>query len=324
MDFHALMRKKLGGKYDQPKFTEDNSAREDIVANDNAIEVAEETDTEEDGQLTPPTKRPQLDITLTPPPKESTPAKQDKQGKKKATFKPRVQCGDCNFVGMEGREMDMHKSKKHKKKKECDECHFVADISIVFRRHKIQKHQQKCESCEFTSATPSALKIHNQAEHGGGVLRTSAGFMITSDASNDVCEEEPPQQGSDIQKSMKKLTKCEYLQREKEVNLENKSRKDIVRSFKDVFKNLKKKVANLQKQHGAHPEYILIVKNNVQNAGGKNPSPTGGLYMVCGEGELLSEFLKNGIKFDDKFVMMANQYDMETKKVNVENMAEGP
>ena len=53
--------------------------------------------------------------------------------------------------------------------------------------------------------------------------------------------------------------------------------------------------------------------------------------MVCGEGELLSEFLKNGIKFDDQFVMMANQHDMETKKVNVqrtgdtvENMAEGP
>ena len=66
MDFHALMRKKLGGKYDQPKFTEDNRAREDTMANDN--EVAEETDTEEDGQLTPPTKRPQLDITLTPPP----------------------------------------------------------------------------------------------------------------------------------------------------------------------------------------------------------------------------------------------------------------
>ena len=89
----------------------------------------------------------------------------------------------------------MHKTKKHKKKKECDDCDFVADISIVFRRHKIQKHQQKCESCEFISATPSAMTIHKQAEHGGGVLRTSAGFMITSDASNDVCEE-PTNQGS--------------------------------------------------------------------------------------------------------------------------------
>ena len=88
------------------------------------------------------------------------------------------------------------------------------------------------------------MTIHKQAEHWGGVLRTSAGFMITSDASNDVCEE-PTNQGSDIQRSKKKLTKCEYLQRDKEINIENKSRKDIMRSFKDVFKNLKKKVANL-------------------------------------------------------------------------------
>ena len=34
MDFHALMKKKLGGKYDQPKFTDDNRAREDTVADD--------------------------------------------------------------------------------------------------------------------------------------------------------------------------------------------------------------------------------------------------------------------------------------------------
>ena len=45
--------------------------------------------------------------------------------------------------------------------------------------------------------------------------------------------------------------------------------------------------------------------------------------MVCGEGKLFSEFLKNGIKFDDQFVIMANQYDMETKKADtLENMEE--
>lgn len=84
-----------------------------------------------------------------------------------------------------------------------------------------------------------------------------------------------------------------------------------------------KKIGNLQKQHGAKPEYTMILKNNVQNSGGKSLSPTGGLYMVCGEGKLLSEFLKNGIKFDDQFVIMANQYDMETKKADtLENMEE--
>ena len=137
MDFHALMAKKLGGKYDQPKFTDDNRAREDTAADDNraredtvaddkGIEAAEVRDIEEDGELTPPSKRPQLDITLTPPLQESTPAKQNKQGKKKASFRPRVQCGNCDFVGIEGREMNTHKTKKHKKKKECDDLttHF--------------------------------------------------------------------------------------------------------------------------------------------------------------------------------------------------------
>ena len=168
------------------------------------------------------------------------------------------------------------------------------------------------------------MKVHEQAEHGGGVLRTSAGFMITSDASNDLHRDEaPPCQDSADQRSKRKPTKSEYLRREKEVNIENKSRKDIVKSFKDAFKNMKKKIANLQKHHGAQPEYIMILKNNVQNSGGKNPSPTGDLYMVCGEGKLFSEFLKNGIKFDDQFVIMANQYDMETKKVDtLENMEE--
>ena len=131
MDFHALMAKKLGGKYDQPKFTDDNRAREDTVADDKGIEAAEVRDIEEDGELTPPSKRPQLDITLTPPLQESTPAKQNKQGKKKASFRPRVQCGNCDFVGIEGREMNTHKTKKHKKKKECD------DLTTHFFQYRI-------------------------------------------------------------------------------------------------------------------------------------------------------------------------------------------
>ena len=32
MDFHALMKKKLGGKYVQPKFTENYKASEETVA----------------------------------------------------------------------------------------------------------------------------------------------------------------------------------------------------------------------------------------------------------------------------------------------------
>ena len=148
MDFHSLMKKKLGGKYDQPKLAADDMAELDDMAKeddmakknnmakekDNNIEDdkegAPETDTEDDGQDT------HLDIMLTPPSK-ITPEK-SKKTRKMATFRPRVQCGECDYVGKEGREMDTHRAKKHKKK-ECDECSFVAELSIVFRRHKIKK-----------------------------------------------------------------------------------------------------------------------------------------------------------------------------------------
>ena len=84
--------------------------------------------------------------------------------------------------------------------------------------------------------------------------------MITCDASSSI-KIEPQDRGLNLQISKKKLTKSEYLKREKALNIEDKSRKDLIRSFKDVFKNLKKKIANFHKTHGAEPEYIIIVKN---------------------------------------------------------------
>ena len=99
MDFHSLMKKKLGGKYDQPKLAADDMAKEDDMAreddnnieDDTAKEGAPETDPEDDIMLTPPSK-------ITP--------EKSKKARKMAAFRPRVQCGECDFVGKEGREMD--------------------------------------------------------------------------------------------------------------------------------------------------------------------------------------------------------------------------
>ncbi len=117
----------------------------------------------------------------------------------------------------------------------------------------------------------------------------------------------------------KKMTKSEYLKRQMEVKLDHKSKKTEL--FKDSFLTLKKKVANLHRQHGTEAEYIIIVKNNLQlpGGGGKTPSPTGGQFMVYGEGTLLTELLSTGLVFDSRFVMMANEFNMDTKDVNLEN-----
>ena len=290
MDFDALMKKKLGGKYNNPSLVE------------SLVEVPQT----EDGQ---------------------DQAKPKNKGQKKATFKPRVTCSQCDFVGIDGKEMDIHR-KKHDRSFNCEECQFVAKFRIVLRRHQIKEHNKKCHHCDFSAATSASLKMHSQAEHGGGLLSNSAGFMITGDGSEeDVATNEEIGTNEEIatneesRSPKKKMTKSEYLKRQMEVKLDHKSKKTVLRSFKDSFLTLKKKVANLHRQHGTEAEYTIIVKNNLQlpAGGGKTPSPTGGQFMVYGEGTLLTELLSTGLVFDSRFVMMANEFNMDTKDVNLEN-----
>ena len=88
----------------------------------------------------------------------------------------------------------------------------------------------------------------------------------------------------------------------------------MTRSFKDQFLTLKKNISNLQKVHGVEAEFVLIMKNNIQMAGGKNQSPTAGQYMVSCEGEMKNLLFSTGIKFGEGFVIMANDCDMQIKQ----------
>ena len=68
--------------------------------------------------------------------------KKTTQSKKKATLKPRVMCSQCDFISVDGKEMEMHR-KKHEKTFDCTECTFVANYMVVLRRHQINKHNKK-------------------------------------------------------------------------------------------------------------------------------------------------------------------------------------
>ena len=183
MDFDALMKKKLGGKYNKPSLVE------------SLVEVPKTKDGQDQ-------------------------AKPKNKGQKKATLKPRVTCSQCDF-------------------------------RIVLRRHQIKEHNKKCHHCNFSAATSASLKMHSQAEHGGGVLSNSAGFMITGDGSEeDVAtkeigtnEEIAMNEEFPTRSPKKKMTKSEYLKRQMEVKLDHKSKKTVLRSFKDSFFNTKEKGA---------------------------------------------------------------------------------
>ena len=90
-----------------------------------------------------------------------------------------------------------------------------------------------------------------------------------------------------------------------------KSKKNLTRSMKDQFLTLKKSVANLQKILGVDAEFMLVVINNIQSAGAKNSAPTAGKFMVITEGKLKELFFGSGVKFDEDFVIMQNDFDMQ-------------
>ena len=65
--------------------------------------------------------------------------------KGKATLKPRVTCSACEFVGIEGKEMEMHVKKKHPTF-DCNQCTYKCTLKIVLKRHKNSQHNHKCSS----------------------------------------------------------------------------------------------------------------------------------------------------------------------------------
>ena len=276
MDFEALMLKKLGGR----------------VAPMNV-------------QLNPEPE-------LNPGPKKGQ-RKQTPVKRPLATMRPRVKCGKCDFVGKEGPEMNKHITKEHQAEFKCNECGFKTRYKVLRRSHMIKTHFKKCETCDFTATSDGILKTHKQEEHG--ILYNSIGFMMTNNTDEEAHPGADEQVNTNTDSSVKKRkTKSEYLKEEREIKPASKSKKDVTRSFEDQFLTLKKNISNLQKVHGVEAEFVLILKNNLQNAGGKNVSTTAGRYMVVCEGNMKQLLFSSGIKFDEGFVLMDNDYDMQIKE----------
>ena len=60
----------------------------------------------------------------------------------------------------------------------------------------------------------------------------------------------------------------------------------------------KKKVSQLQPNHGTQQNFFYAVENNVQDASVRGAAKTAGKVMVYGQGPLFQQFLAAGIKHD--------------------------
>ena len=67
---------------------------------------------------------------------------------------------------------------------------------------------------------------------------------------------------------------------------------------------------------GTEPDFILIVKNNLQENNVNNSAATAGKYMVYGEGPLKEKLIEGGIKFKTgEMYLMANNFDYQEEGV---------
>ena len=202
-----------------------------------------------------------------------------------------------------------HVENKHKTEFKCKECDFVTKNKFLRRQHIKSTHgEKKCESCHFNAENESALKAHQQAEHG--IVSSSVGFMFTNERQvEENVQIEEPVDTEGPSKKKKRKNKSDYLRGVKQLK-STKSKKNMTRSMKDQYLTIKKSVANLQKIHGVDAEFMLIVKNNIQSTGAKNSAPSAGKYMVISEGKLKELFFGSGVKFNEGFVIMENDFDM--------------
>ena len=95
-------------------------------------------------------------------------------------------------------------------------------------------------------------------------------------------------------------------------------------SFRTRFSTLKRKVSSLQLEHGLLPDYLLMVKNNVQKENVPNPATNAGKYMLKCSGQV-EEVLKTsfGLRFNSSsMVMMANNFDFTEEKLDEEVVGE--
>ena len=100
------------------------------------------------------------------------------------------------------------------------------------------------------------------------------------------------------------------------VNVEGRSTKVNLNSFKSMFLSLKNKVSTMQVEVGTEPDFVIIMKKNLQDPNVNNPAETAGKYMVYAEAFLKKELLENGIKYKQgETYLIANNFDYKEKKV---------
>ena len=171
------------------------------------------------------------------------------------------------------------------------------------------------------NVTPTLPKPRN------GVINTLSGFIMLQEedgehfesGGDNVAEESNSEPNHTKQRRMAERRKDPIIAKN-----EGRKAKVNLNSFKSKYLTLKKKVSALQLEVGAKEDFILLVRNNLQDPSTAHQSSTAGKYMCYGVGPIAENFYTTGIKFENtEMVKMLNNYDYTQDLSVTEKTANG-
>ena len=147
--------------------------------------------------------------------------------------------------------------------------------------------------------------------HSNNRIQTNTGFMVMEERNTEL---DTNSESNDLGQFMQVLTKqrrtVDRLKDPIVDKTQKRKPKNNLNAFKSQFLTLKKRISALQMEVGTEPDFLLLVKNNLQDATLAKPSKMAGKYMAFGQGELSNCFFSSGIKFDaNKMYKLANNFN---------------
>ena len=191
------------------------------------------------------------------------------------------QCQKCSYKSKIKNDLIDHMKNEHisEIKYKCNNCEFSAKCKDELRDHKAKKHETfDCSTCDYKTNSEANLSMHIQDKHdAGSMIQTSLGFIIR-DSQDDIEPDTDPNPQPEIknttEKNEKRKSHSDHMKMA--VKVKKLGKKAMLNSWREKMLTVKKKVASIQVEHGGDPDFVIMIRNNIQDPTATNASPTAG------------------------------------------------
>ena len=159
------------------------------------------------------------------------------------------------------------------------------------------------------------------AAAGGLLVVPSTDDLGDSSTDDDVqdngLDEEAPADHPEGGGTKKKKTPREYRTEKPKRMAEDTISSSNKKMFKESWNTDKARFEKRQIKYNKPQNFLLILEDNVHQAGQEQSTKSAGKLMVYGKGTIKDDFLKDGIKYDSvNYIMHANAHNFDVEEVD--------